>query len=598
VPAISKAAFGQQVPLIIQVLSYSKVGIDANDPGGTRDGLPIGPDRSIIHARVINTGGDILNGLTATFQWTDTTDEYVVLSPHESPTKVLGTLEPRERADAFWVIEVARDLDAIRTYRHYSISVASADTVISSVSKLLAVVGLTEEPQNHSAVVSAPTAVNVGETFCVETEGTVSTSCYHVAVPLQFDRQFFELQKVRVDYYESVDFSGGVSFSDDTLYYYRAREFPYKALRGYFTLRAVAAGTGRVGSLQVNANANQTSCRYASGLWAGSAEIIVGQSNQPPDQPSNVAPSDGATDVGLTPTLESSAFSDPDAGDTHGASQWQVSGTSGDYSAPVFDSGVDVGNLTQVTIPGGVLGWGTTYYWRVRHQDDRGGWSAWSSETCFTTLHFGAPTLLSPPDGASLESDTVTYEWAPVTDAANYRLIVSADPRLWYEPSRKIVVDLGNVTSYEDTGYPWNAWSQYAEVNANGLSFVSATMGAPVLLSPGEGTALDSDSVTYEWAPVTGATDYRLIVSADPRLWYEPSRKIVVDLGNVTSYEDTGYPWNVHGVHTRMWTQMAAASRPQPLMRQSFCLRVMALLLRVTPWRMSGLLSRVPRTTG
>ncbi len=571
-PGISKAAFGQQVPLIIQVLSYSKVGIDANDPGGTRDGLPIGPDRSIIHARVINTGGDILNGLTATFQWTDTTDEYVVLSPHESPTKVLGTLEPRERADAFWVIEVARDLDAIRTYRHYSISVASADTVISSVSKLLAVVGLTEEPQNHSAVVSAPTAVNVGETFCVETEGTVSTSCYHVAVPLQFDRQFFELQKVRVDYYESVDFSGGVSFSDDTLYYYRAREFPYKALRGYFTLRAVAAGTGRVGSLQVNANANQTSCRYASGLWAGSAEIIVGQSNQPPDQPSNVAPSDGATDVGLTPTLESSAFSDPDAGDTHGASQWQVSGTSGDYSAPVFDSGVDVGNLTQVAIPGGVLGWGTTYYWRVRHQDDRGGWSAWSSETCFTTLHFGAPTLLSPPDGASLESDTVTYEWAPVTGAANYRLIVSTDPRLWYGPSRKIVADLGNVTSYEDTGYPWNgaeyywwvfaqapdgSWSPYSDVDANGRSFTTLSVGAPTLLSPGDGAAVAGDSVAYEWTAIAGATNYRLIVSTDPRLWYEPGRKAVIDVGDVTTHVDTGYP----GDGTRYyWWVFAQAS--------------------------------------
>jgi hypothetical protein len=125
-------------------------------------------------------------------------------------------------------------------------------------------------------------------------------------------------------------------------------------------------------------------------------------SNQPPNQPSNVSPSNGATGVILTPTLQSSAFSDPDAGDTHAASQWQIRTSSGSYSSPVFDSGTDTGNLTSITIPLGRLNYSITYYWHVRHQDNHGAWSDWSAETSFTTQTPAVlPTqVLSPVVGA------------------------------------------------------------------------------------------------------------------------------------------------------------------------------------------------------
>lgn len=85
------------------------------------------------------------------------------------------------------------------------------------------------------------------------------------------------------------------------------------------------------------------------------------------------------------PTLESSAFSDPNSGDTHAASQWHVTTTSGDYSSPVFDSGGDSSHLTSISSPSGTLDYNTAYYWRVRHQDNHGDWSPYSAETCFTT---------------------------------------------------------------------------------------------------------------------------------------------------------------------------------------------------------------------
>jgi len=57
-----------------------------------------------------------------------------------------------------------------------------------------------------------------------------------------------------------------------------------------------------------------------------------------PHLPSLISPANNATGFGLTPTLEASAFSDPDAGGTHANSRWTVDDTS-DLSSPVWDSG-------------------------------------------------------------------------------------------------------------------------------------------------------------------------------------------------------------------------------------------------------------------
>ena len=88
----------------------------------------------------------------------------------------------------------------------------------------------------------------------------------------------------------------------------------------------------------------------------------------------------------MSPVLQSSAFSDPDDGDTHAAAQWRITAAAGDYDSPVFDSGTDSVNLTELAMESGILGDNTTYYWQVRYRDDHGAWSSWSAETSFTTV--------------------------------------------------------------------------------------------------------------------------------------------------------------------------------------------------------------------
>jgi hypothetical protein len=106
---------------------------------------------------------------------------------------------------------------------------------------------------------------------------------------------------------------------------------------------------------------------------------------QPPNQPPNVNPIQGALCVSLPVTLQSAPFSDPDPGDTHAASQWQIRTSAGDYASPVYDSGRDTIDLTSITLTENELDYSTTYYWRVSHQDNHGAWSNWSIETMFMT---------------------------------------------------------------------------------------------------------------------------------------------------------------------------------------------------------------------
>jgi hypothetical protein len=107
--------------------------------------------------------------------------------------------------------------------------------------------------------------------------------------------------------------------------------------------------------------------------------------NSPPLPPQNISPANRSDNVSVTPTLNASAFLDKDTGDKHQSSQWQITTKVGDYTEPVYDSGVDSKNLTSITVPKGKLDYATTYYWRVRYQDSKGAWSNYSEETRFTT---------------------------------------------------------------------------------------------------------------------------------------------------------------------------------------------------------------------
>jgi len=294
-----------------------------------------------------------------------------------------------------------------------------------------------------------------------------------------------------------------------------------------------------------------------------------------PNRPSNVSPANGTTDIGLTHTFRSSPFSDPTPGDTHYASQWQIRNTSGSYSSPVFDSGVDIADLTQITISGAppvILRVNTTYYWHVRYQDDKGWWSSWSIETSFTTIVSANPSTpinISPVNGATGASLTPTLQcsafvspdggathaasqWQITTTPGNY-----TPPAIIYDSD----VDTANLTQTVilpgtlkvNTNYYWRVrhqdsygnWSNWS-TETSFKTIVSGNPSTPVNISPVNG-ATD--------AALTPTLQSSAFASLDGGATHAASRwQIRTNSGSYTS------PVFDSGVDTTNLTQIAILS--------------------------------------
>ncbi|MGE5295165.1 MAG: GLUG motif-containing protein, partial [Solirubrobacterales bacterium] len=137
---------------------------------------------------------------------------------------------------------------------------------------------------------------------------------------------------------------------------------------------------------------------YPSLIWQLSQDQL-------PDTPVGQSPADGATDVSLTPTLTSSPFSDLDLGDTHAATQWQID-DSEDFATPVWDYRDVNSDKTSEAVPSGVLTYNTTYRWRVRYQDSKGGWSQWSAPMQFATITAPYVSISVSPSSVAEDGST------------------------------------------------------------------------------------------------------------------------------------------------------------------------------------------------
>ncbi len=125
-----------------------------------------------------------------------------------------------------------------------------------------------------------------------------------------------------------------------------------------------------------------------------------------PQKPALVSPADGATDVSLTPTLQTEAALSDRAFGTHAQTQWQISTNAG-FTNVIFDK-TSTRALTSIIVPPYVLTNNTTYYWRARFIDQAEEASAWADAFSFTTIAAAVPAV--PPeqsvgDGVDLDGD-------------------------------------------------------------------------------------------------------------------------------------------------------------------------------------------------
>ena len=102
----------------------------------------------------------------------------------------------------------------------------------------------------------------------------------------------------------------------------------------------------------------------------------------PPVQPTTISPEDTAQNVGLEPILTSSEFQDPDSGDVHAQTRWQIFRLDNDEC--IYDV-ITNSELTSLEVPPSTLEQFTAYYWTVRHYSQNGGISEPSPTSDFTT---------------------------------------------------------------------------------------------------------------------------------------------------------------------------------------------------------------------
>ncbi|MEE4358639.1 MAG: hypothetical protein V2I97_19380 [Desulfococcaceae bacterium] len=161
---------------------------------------------------------------------------------------------------------------------------------------------------------------------------------------------------------------------------------------------------------------------YQQGTDPLSAAVISPQPepdpapNSPPAQPLLLSPADNESDVVLTPLLQTGAFSDPDTGDSHGETRWQISETA-DFSETLLDIG-DTESLTELQMEEGELAEDTQYFWRVLFIDNQQGASEWSEPFRFRTMANGEPETPEPenPDSPTETPEPPSDPEGEVTD--------------------------------------------------------------------------------------------------------------------------------------------------------------------------------------
>jgi hypothetical protein len=225
-------------------------------------------------------------------------------------------------------------------------------------------------------------------------------------------------------------------------------------------------------------------------------------------QPTLLTPTNGATDVSLTPTLTWSNI---------GSTTYRVEvATDAAFSSLAYTNDGVVGT-SQIT---GSLNNYTLYYWHVRESAPSTG--TYSSTFTFRTLPSAtpvAPTLGTPADGATGQALSPTFTWGATTETDSYTFelatdagftsIISSQPGLT-SPTASVV---GLTVS---TPYYWRVrGTNFLGTGSNSSTNTFTTLGAPTLTSPANTISGVSIQTAFGWSAVPGAATYDLDISID-----------------------------------------------------------------------------------
>lgn len=272
------------------------------------------------------------------------------------------------------------------------------------------------------------------------------------------------------------------------------------------SVRASGLSYGKTYSWRVTAKKSGQS--KTSGAWQFTVETGI------PSVPSLDSPSNGATNVSISPELKWRSV----AGATSYSLQYT---TDKEFKKDVsLNEGINDTSFTATDLSSN-----TKYYWQVRAKGP-GGYSGWSGAWEFTTGvgRPAVPTLKEPSNGDTV-STSPTLSWNSVNGAKSYKLEVSlnSDVSKPFEKAEKLTATSYSLGTKLDNNkkYYWHVKAVNGDGESNwsgAFSFTtqSGKPNAPALISPSSGTTVPLNG-TLQWSVVTGAKSYDVQIDTDDK---------------------------------------------------------------------------------
>ena len=230
----------------------------------------------------------------------------------------------------------------------------------------------------------------------------------------------------------------------------------------------------------------------------------------------------------------------------------QVS-TVADFSSILDTATVDQTTYTPYskTYPEGPL------YWRVQAIDQTGNTLTVSAARTLTKSS-PAPVQTFPGDGDTV-SGLPYLAWDPQDYAARYTVeVYTGNDGLW-SPGNRVLNQTTKFAAWAPTTslaggtYSWRV----RRLDADGLvgpwsagrSF-ELQAAAPTLISPLDGAGFQSKALFFNWAPVTGAVQYKFEASTSPTFAsiYSSQTTVMVSWAPTTAFGDGSYFWRIKAI--------------------------------------------------
>jgi hypothetical protein len=235
-----------------------------------------------------------------------------------------------------------------------------------------------------------------------------------------------------------------------------------------------------------------------------------------------------------------------------GATQYQIQiATSNAFTTIIDDQTLSTNSYNYIFNTNG------TYYWRVRAKDGgaSGNWSSVRTLTVNLPLPPSAPILISPSHGAGFtNTDIITFNWGSVVTATQYQIQIAIDSEF------TTIIHDHTLTATTYTYTFLTRGSHYWRVRAKNIAgngpwtsgrliTINMPPAPPTLISPAYNTTVTNPNVTFSWAAIGGATQYRLEISPSNTFDYVHNR--------IFTTTATSYNYKLPSLRTYYWRVQA-----------------------------------------